>query len=274
MQNLSVILIWENLLRTHTPQDVEAILAALAQDGACIVADVLPHDLCDRLMADFSHALGEQSWGTDDLGYRDNFYGNKTKRLHGLFSHSEEMANLLLTPLFVRLARSILVDSGLARDIRLSNAELMVLGQGQTNQEMHSDAASWYRAQMVERAAGQEILVSVNCALTDFTQTNGATRVVPGSHLWAPDRQPREEEIELAVMSRGSVLVYTGNVLHSGGENRETDMRVGLYMGYAASWLRPLENQLLTNRVEDVLRLPEAAQQLVDVVPGGFTVFA
>lgn len=254
--------------------DVDGILSAVGTDGACIALNVLPHELCDALIADFQPHLDDMPWGTDELGYRDDFYGQQTKRLHGLFSKSPRMQEVLTHPLFLTLARRLFVEPGIANDIRLSNTELMVLNSDQDVQTFHTDGASWRRTQAAEKANGNEILISANCALTDFTATNGATRVVPGSHLWAEDRDPQSDEICLAVMPKGSALIYTGNAVHSGGANQEEAARFGLYLGYIVSWLRPIENQLVTNAAEDILALPEEARRLLDVSEGGFTVFA
>jgi hypothetical protein len=227
--------------------------------------------LCEQLLRDFSSYLEAMPWGEDELGYRDAFYGEQTKRLHGLFSKSSKMVDVLTHPLFLELGKRMFVDTSLSNDIRLSNTELMVLNQDQGVQAFHSDAGSWRRVQQAEEG---EILISANCALTEFTRTNGATRVVPGSHRWQSGREPRDDEITLAVMPQGAALIYSGNVLHSGGANHEPEARVGLYLGYIVSWLRPIENQLVTNAPADILALPEQAQRLLDVVPGGFTVFA
>lgn len=258
-------------LQSIDSSNQEAMLAALEQDGACIALDVLPAQLCRSLLADFAPHLNEASVGVDELGYREAFYGEQTQRLHGLFSKSISMEEVLVQPLMLSLCERILVESGLARDIRLSNAELMVLHQGQAQQVFHSDAGSWQLAQQLE---ARELLLSANYALTEFTAANGATCVVPGSHHWAPGRKPNPEEVCRAVMPQGSVLLYTGNVLHAGGANTTNEARAGLYLGYMASWLRPLENHLLTNRAEDVFGLSSKAQQLLDVAPGGFTVYA
>lgn len=251
--------------------DSQAILAAVREDGACIALNVLSEDLCDGLMKDFQPHLDDLSWGVDDLGYRNEFYGEQTKRLHGLFSKSANMVKVLTHPLFLLLAQKMFVDSGMSREFRLSNTELMVLSKDQDVQVFHEDAASWHRVQQQEN---EEILISANCALTDFTETNGATRVVPGSHLWEKPRDPEPHEICQAVMPKGSALIYSGNAVHSGGANAEDVARVGLYLGYIVSWLRPLENQLVTNDPADILSLPEDAQRLLDVSPGGFTVYA
>ncbi len=254
--------------------ETETIRAAVARDGACIALNVLPHDLCDALIADFQPHLEDMPWGTDELGYRDEFYGNQTKRLHGLFSKSPNMQTVLTHPLFLTLARQMFVASGISKDIRLSNTELMVLNKDQDVQAFHTDGGSWQRIQAAERLNGNEILISANCALTEFTETNGATRVVPGSHLWETGREPREEEICLAVMPKGAALIYSGNAVHSGGANQEDTARFGLYLGYIVSWLRPIENQLVTNAAEDILSLPDEARRLLDVSEGGFTVIA
>ncbi len=256
----------------HT--QIDDILAAVAEDGACIALNVLSHELCDALMEDFQAHLDALDWGTDDLGYRDKFYGEQTKRLHGLFSKSARMVEVLTNPLFLSLAERMFVDTGLSSDVRLSNTELMVLNKDQDAQEFHTDAASWHHVQKQEKNQGQEILISANCALTEFTDTNGATRVVPGSHRWTEARAPEADEVCLAVMPKGAALIYSGNAVHSGGANNENEARVGLYLGYIVSWLRPIENQLVTNHPGDILALPERAQRLLDVSPGGFTVFA
>ena len=114
-------------------------------------------------------------------------------------------------------------------------------------------------------------MISPNIALTKFSEDNGATRVVPGSHLWDADSALRDEEVCLATMPKGSTLLYSGNVIHSGGENRTREMRVGLYLGYLVSRLRPIENQMVTSRSEDIFALPLEAQCLLDVIPGGFS---
>ena len=254
--------------------DQAVILAAVDEDGACIVTDLLDESVCDELLSDFQPHLEQIGWGVDELGYRNEFYGSQTKRLHGLFSKSVRMEAVHTHPDLLKLARGLLVEGGSARDLRLSNTELMVLGQHQGNQVFHSDAGSWHHAQAFEKAAGREVVLSANIALTAFTATNGATRVVPRSHRWPAGREPRDEEVCLAVMPRGAALIYNGNVLHSGGENKEAQTRTGLYLGYVVSWLRPIENYLVTNRPEDIFALAPEARQLLDVSPGGFTVYA
>ena len=94
---------------------IDDIQTAVAEDGACIALNVLSEALCDELMADFQPHLDDMPWGTDELGYRDNFYGQQTKRLHGLFSKSAKMQEVLTHPLFLTLARRMFVAPKIAR---------------------------------------------------------------------------------------------------------------------------------------------------------------
>jgi ectoine hydroxylase-related dioxygenase (phytanoyl-CoA dioxygenase family) len=83
-------------------------------------------------------------------------------------------------------------------------------------------------------------------AITDFTEENGATRVIPGSHL--RDRSPQfgQHYDSIATeMRKGSVLVWNGSLWHGGGANRSKARRVGIAMNYCAGWIRQQENQQL-----------------------------
>ena len=57
-------------------------------------------------------------------------------------------------------------------------------------------------------------------APADFEPSRQATAVIPGSHLWSPDRAPKVEECTHAEMERGSALFtlgceYSTNLLRS-----------------------------------------------------------
>jgi ectoine hydroxylase-related dioxygenase (phytanoyl-CoA dioxygenase family) len=82
-------------------------------------------------------------------------------------------------------------------------------------------------------------------ALTDFTEANGATRLVPGSHLKQnPDYGGAYETIA-AEMPKGSVLIWDGALWHGGGANKTGERRTGIAMNYCAGFIRQQENQQL-----------------------------
>ena len=83
-------------------------------------------------------------------------------------------------------------------------------------------------------------------ALTDFTDANGATRIIPETHL--ADHSPNygEEYPSIpAEMERGSVLVWHGSLWHGGGANATDRDRIGIAMNYCGGWVRQQENQQL-----------------------------
>ena len=105
-------------------------------------------------------------------------------------------------------------------------------------------------------------------AVTDFTEEMGATRVIVGSHLWEDD--PAEVDPALttgAVMSKGSVLVYTGSIYHGGGANHSDVHRIGINVGYSLGWLRQEENQYLACPPEIARTLPEGLLRLMGYRP-------
>ncbi len=84
-------------------------------------------------------------------------------------------------------------------------------------------------------------------ALTDFTEANGATRIIPGSHKAdaSPDLRPALRLDPGRDAARVSVLVWHGSLWHGGGANSTDERRVGIAMNYCAGYIRQQENQQL-----------------------------
>lgn len=100
-------------------------------------------------------------------------------------------------------------------------------------------------------------------ALTDFTDANGATRLVPGSHLKPnPDYGGRYQTIP-AEMKQGSVLIWDGALWHGGGANQTGVRRTGIAMNYCAGFIRQQENQQLGLSPELVKTFSERLQELI-----------
>ena len=152
-------------------------------------------------------------------------------------------------------------------DIQLHFTSAVAIAPGESAQILHRDRGIWggYLPRRVEP------LFSTIWAITPFTQENGATQVVPGSHLWDKDRLPEPHEIAYAEMAPGSVLCYTGTVLHGGGANATTDeVRTGVFMHYALSWLRQEENQYLSCPPHHASKLSPELRALIGYSKGGY----
>jgi len=100
---------------------------------------------------------------------------------------------------------------------------------------------------------------------------NGATRIVPGSHLWSYDRPPPaigDIGIVDAEIDRGDALIILGSVVHGGGANNtKHEQRLVYTCGASCSYLRQPENQYLANDVEKILQLPVDIQRFIGYSP-------
>lgn len=91
-----------------------------------------------------------------------------------------------------------------------------------------------------------EYLVNVMWPFARYTRENGATIIWPDSHKRQQEMLlPAEDSID-AEMEPGSVLLFLGSTLHSGGQNSSQEIRRGMIVSYCLGWLKPYENQWLS----------------------------
>lgn len=106
--------------------------------------------------------------------------------------------------------------------------------------------------------------------LDDFTLENGATRVVPGSHLWGrlPQdsvRSPKaryEGEIVLTAPA-GSVIVYNAHIWHGGTANHTKRHRRALHAFYVRRDLPQQQWQAMCLRAETQSRMEPLMRYLL-----------
>ena len=212
----------------------EEILTALREDGACVLVDVMGENLKSRVSEELQPFIEATPTG------RDDFTGRLTGRTGALVARSEASRELVMHPTLTGLAQQFL--GPYTDKIQLHLTQVINIQPGQGAQPRHRDRLAW------GGYVPPEIEPQFNTlwALTDFTEENGATRVVPGSVKWPTERRATDEETIQAVMKAGSVLLYSGSVIHGGGQNLSDSDRTGINITYCLGWLRTEENQYLS----------------------------
>ncbi len=245
-----------HLQNTSTAED---IIEVLNNDAGVIIDGLIDQKEVNLLNKDLAPYLKNDVFG------RDEFTGFKTKRIGALIARSEACRKLALQPLVNEVSEKYL--SPFCDGYQLHFTSAVSIGPGESKQILHRDRGIWggYLPRRVEP------LMSTIWAVTEFTKENGATQIVPGSHLWEKDRIPKENEIAYAEMKPGSVLLYTGTVLHGGGANSsKNDIRTGVFLHYALNWLRQEENQYLSCPPDIAKDIPQEVRSLIGYSKGGY----
>ena len=195
---------------------------------------------------------------------RNDFEGFCTERVYALLAKAPSVAKLVEHPTVLAV-----VDALLPPHYLLSAALAINVHPGETPQSFHIDDNAGGSA--VKRPRPMQG-VSAIWALDDFTPDNGATEVVPGSHLWGDERLPTDRDAVKMLMPAGSVLLFAGNLLHRGGANRGSSIRLAITPQYCAPWLRQIENMVLAVPPERARNYSERIQAMLgySVVEPGF----
>ncbi|MDQ6698223.1 MAG: phytanoyl-CoA dioxygenase family protein [Actinomycetota bacterium] len=230
----------------------EVIAEALRQDGAVIVDRLVEPAVMESINDELVPYLGATPFGEED------FAGRRTRRTGSLIARSPTFRELALHPTVLTTLDRILGDHSTAYQLHLT--QVIDLAPGQGGQPVHRDQWAF---DFFPFPSGFEVECHTMWAMTDFTEANGATRVIPGSNHWDDKLRPSIEETVPAEMSKGSVLLYVGSVYHGGGANVSEANRLGINVGYTLGWLRQEENQYLACPVEIARTLPPDLARLM-----------
>ena len=231
-------------------------LETIEDQGYCIVEDAVDEDLMRKIRNAVTRLEDE-----NDVQPRGNrAEGFATKRMYNLLAKDEVFWELPVHPNILPFAEHLLDEECL-----LSGTTCMHIGPGEVHQGLHSDDGL-----VSVRRPRIPFMVTTIWAFTDFTEENGATRIVPGSHKF--DHEPRKgEKVDHvpAEMKAGSVLIVNGGTWHCGGANNTQDeWRLGVSVQYCQGYLRQQQNQYYSLRPEVVKAMPERLAALC-----GFTLY-
>lgn len=201
------------------------------RDGFTIVEDAIEPQLIDALSA----ALERLERELEAKPAMNGFEGHKTVRIYNLLKFGEPFTRIPVHANVLSIVERVL-DPGCL----ISSLSSIAIDADEIAQPIHAD-------DMVIPLKKPHIPIVCNSmwALTEFTDANGATRLVPGSHLKDNPQYGGSYETIPAEMKKGSVLIWDGALWHGGGANKTSARRTGVAMNYCAGFIRQQENQQL-----------------------------
>lgn len=212
--------------------DLAQHIDRLDRDGYTIVHEAFDPALAAELDADIDRL--EEALGT--VPASNGFEGRATTRVYNLLALGPLYRQIPVHPVVLPLMHHLLGAGCL-----VSSLSSITIHPGETAQPIHADD------QVIPLPKPHRpVTANSMWAVTDFTEANGATRIIPGSHL--ADHSPAygsHHESICAEMPAGSILVWDGGLWHGGGANVTGKRRRGIAMNYCAGWVRQQENQQL-----------------------------
>jgi len=256
------------LIHSSATEPRERLLRKLDTEGYLIFPSLLSEAESENIRQALGPHLQSRYLG------RNDFEGYKTERVYALLAKSPVFAELISHALVLELCEAVL-----GPDFLLSACLAINLHPGETPQALHFDD-SFYAVPRPRPTYS----VTAFWAIDPFTADNGATEIIPRSHLWGAQRPqensfkegrlPRLEaatmtpeeyhpDLAPAIMPGGSLMVCMGTLWHRGGGNRSKRSRLAITPLYSIAWARQQENMTLAVAPEIAAGYSERVQQLL-----------
>jgi ectoine hydroxylase-related dioxygenase (phytanoyl-CoA dioxygenase family) len=225
------------------PRSITRHLGEMAEQGFTIIPDVFSAAEVERMRAAVEEVFAREEGTLGNHGTHVRFSVNLTNK-HATFRETVQ------NPLLIEIMGALLGD-----DFIMGSLHTRSTYPGTPEQRLHRD---W----MLDRRIPFPTHVNSMWMLDDFTEENGATRVVPGSHLWedAPETGKVYPGETQATGAAGTVAVFDSRLYHAGGANRSSGPRRGLTGFFCRSWAKPQEDH---TRCIDRQLVPEASPLLI-----------
>lgn len=226
------------------PAIADADLARVLRDGYVILPDLLS---ADQLVA-----IKEAVDPLLDRHGRNPFEGEATQRIYSVLNKTRACDVIADHPRVLALLDRLLLPNYL-----LSMLQVINILPSERAQMLHTDDA-FYPLPRPRKALGAATI----WAIDDFTADNGATDIIPGSHLWG-DQAPDPADRQPVVMSAGSCVFFPGTLWHGGGANRSKSPRLAVTAQYCEPWVRPQEAFTLSMTRDTVRAVSEDIRRML-----------
>ncbi len=234
----------------------------IESQGYSVIEDFLDPALLAEVRRELAFYLGTHQG-------RNRFEGVQTERVYTLVARARVFWRMVLDPRVLALCDRVLLPNFL-----LTASQAIRIAPGEAAQPFHHDDSFYH----LPRPRGM-ISLSTIVAIDAFTADNGATQIVPGSHLWSDEplaglnsfsgAQQSEIETRLAAQAikatipAGACIVFSGTLVHRGGPNATSAARTAISNQYCQPWARPQENFILGVPTTVARAMPQRLQALL-----------
>ncbi|MCY0899189.1 MAG: phytanoyl-CoA dioxygenase family protein [Firmicutes bacterium] len=246
---------WESWVSQWPPLNTD-VRRSLDERGYVIFPGLVDRDWLDALRERFETLVAAEG----DAAGSEVHQEAGTRRLANLVDKGEVFDRIYLHPTVLAAVYHVL-----ARPFKLSSLNARDALPGEGAQPLHADWGP-------REANAPWAVVNSLWMLDDFTVANGATRLIPGSHLkagtpkdYCDPEAPHPDQV-LAIAPAGSVLVWNAHCWHGGTQNQTTGPRRALHCYYAAREFPQQTEQRKILSEATKSRLDEAAQYLLDIL--------
>ncbi len=227
-------------------QDLDEAKRQLAEYGFARIPDALPPDELEEAR----RRIEAQAAGEDACGHAFRDGGGElpasvdaigktgpNQRIWNLINKGEIFRTIVMKEMAQVLIKHVLSDARLGDDVLLSSFTANIAGRGGAPMQVHSDQG------YMPTGTAYPVVANIMWMLTDFTEDNGATRIVPGSHKReSPDRGVDQAETVAAVGPAGTAMVFDGRLWHGTGANTTDEPRIGILSYFCRPFIRQQEN--------------------------------
>jgi len=224
--------------------DPAEIVQELERSGYAVVPRRMDEKDLTTARADLSELLTSVEWGS-------GFDGTRTKKVFALLAKTRCMDRAATDRLVLQA-----VEQAIGPGAQFSLTYATQVHPGQGAQVLH------YEQGIYPVPRDRDVMLTAIWALDDFTASNGATLVVPGSHQLATGKPDPGQAVPVE-MPNGSLLLFSGRLYHGAGANTSTQPRLGVVIDYQQPWLRPCEAHTLSADPAQVRKLPQRLQELL-----------
>jgi ectoine hydroxylase-related dioxygenase (phytanoyl-CoA dioxygenase family) len=242
-----------------TPERARTTLEAkriVDRDGICVIENVLDSVALARVRKALHDAIArDQAGGVPVRGFPFD-PDSRNVRIFDLVGKDPVFIELVEHPIAIEMVRHMIGEP-----FSLSNFSGNITAPGSAAMVMHADQgyvpAPWPPYPMA---------VNVAWAIDEFTDANGGTRFVAGSHLrdHGPSASADSAATTAVECPAGSIFIMDGRVWHHTGVNRTPDQtRTGLFAYYVRPFIRPQWNWFATVRPEQLRAMSPLMREML-----------